>query len=126
MRALSDSEVKAIQSTVESITARREIVALGAYGSQVAGYATKESDYDVVLVVKPFTQRIKYYYLNGETEAAALATESDGTSKSVATIRRLSRRRIIERSSTRVYPQRAIPGALFRGRLARCVRDFGR
>jgi len=75
MRALNDSEVKAIQSTLESITSNREIVALAAYGSQVAGYATKESDYDVVLVVKPFTQRIKYYYMKGETECSALVVD---------------------------------------------------
>ncbi|MHB2037324.1 MAG: nucleotidyltransferase domain-containing protein, partial [Nitrososphaerales archaeon] len=59
MRDLSSSEVDAIKSTIEPVAAKREIVALCAYGSQVAGYATKESDYDLVLVVKPFTQRIK-------------------------------------------------------------------
>ena len=75
MRELSGSEVDAIKSTIEPITAKREIVALCAYGSQVAGYATKESDYDLVLVVKPFTQRIKYYYLNGKTECSALAVD---------------------------------------------------
>ena len=60
MRNLSSLEVSAIKSTVESIKAKREVVALLAYGSQVAGYTTKESDYDVVLVLKPFTQRIRF------------------------------------------------------------------
>jgi tRNA A-37 threonylcarbamoyl transferase component Bud32 len=75
MRALSNSEVQAIENTVQPITAKREIVALEAYGSQVAEYATKDSDYDVVLVVKPFSQRIKYYYLKGETECSALVVD---------------------------------------------------
>ncbi len=46
-----------------------------AYGSQVAGYATKDSDYDVILVLRPFVQRIKYYYLKGEVDCSALVVD---------------------------------------------------
>lgn len=45
------------------------------YGSQVAGYASKTSDYDVIMVIKPFAQRIKYYYLKGEAECSALVVD---------------------------------------------------
>jgi tRNA A-37 threonylcarbamoyl transferase component Bud32/predicted nucleotidyltransferase len=75
MRPLTEQEVMAIRSTIKPIATKKEIVALYAYGSQVAGYATKESDYDVVLVVKPFKQRIKYNYLNGEKECSALVVD---------------------------------------------------
>jgi tRNA A-37 threonylcarbamoyl transferase component Bud32 len=42
------------------------------YGSQVAGYAKPKSDYDLILVKKPFYQRIKYYYLKGEVDCSVL------------------------------------------------------
>ncbi len=45
------------------------------YGSQVAGYAGKSSDYDVILVLKPFSQRVKYNYLNGAVECSALVVD---------------------------------------------------
>lgn len=47
-----------------------------AYGSQVAGYAGKNSDYDVILMVSPFPQRVKYYYLKGDVECSALVVDS--------------------------------------------------
>lgn len=45
------------------------------YGSQVSGYARKDSDYDAIVVVSPFTQRIKYYYLKGDVQCSALVVE---------------------------------------------------
>jgi len=50
----------------------KEVISLAAYGSQVAGYATPNSDYDLILVKKPFYQRIKYYYLKGDVDCAVL------------------------------------------------------
>ena len=49
-----------------------------AYGSQVAGYASKDSDYDLILVIRPFKQRIRYYYLKGEVECSALVVDPKG------------------------------------------------
>lgn len=48
---------------------------MGVYGSQVAGYATKSSDYDVILVLKPFSQRIKYFYLKWEADCSVLVVD---------------------------------------------------
>jgi tRNA A-37 threonylcarbamoyl transferase component Bud32 len=48
------------------------VVSLAAYGSQVAGYSKPKSDYDLILVKKPFYQRIKYFYLKGEVDCAVL------------------------------------------------------
>ena len=75
MRRLSESEKESINKTIAPLLKNRELIALCAYGSQVAGYATKESDYDVILVVKPFSQRIKYYYLKDKVECAALVVD---------------------------------------------------
>lgn len=49
-----------------------------AYGSQVAGYAGKDSDYDLILVLRPFKQRIKYYYLEGDVDCSALVIDPKG------------------------------------------------
>jgi tRNA A-37 threonylcarbamoyl transferase component Bud32/predicted nucleotidyltransferase len=75
MRNLTLSEGGAIRETLEKLSSKSEIVALCIYGSQVSGYATKDSDYDVILVQKPFKQRIKYYYLKSETECAVLVVD---------------------------------------------------
>ena len=75
MRNLDTSEREAIASTIEPLIDGKEVLALCAYGSQVAGYATKESDYDVIIVLKPFSQRIKYYYLKGKTDCSALVVD---------------------------------------------------
>lgn len=40
----------------------RNIYAALAYGSRVAGYASKESDYDLIIVVEDYPENIKYYY----------------------------------------------------------------
>jgi tRNA A-37 threonylcarbamoyl transferase component Bud32 len=75
MRNLTQNEGGAIKETLQKLSSKGEIVALCVYGSQVSGYATKDSDYDVILVQRPFKQRIKYYYLKSETECAALVVD---------------------------------------------------
>ena len=72
MRSLNPIEIENIQSTIAPLTSKKDIVALCAYGSHIADYATEKSDYDVIIVLKPFNQRVKYYYLKGETECSAL------------------------------------------------------
>ncbi len=39
-----------------------KVHALIAYGSQVAGYARPDSDYDYLLIAEGFRQRVRYYY----------------------------------------------------------------
>ena len=75
MRNLSESEVSSIRETVRDLTKDREIHALLAYGSQVAGYASQSSDYDVIMVLKPFKQRVRYYYLDRTVECSVLVVD---------------------------------------------------
>lgn len=75
MRELNSSEIRAIEGTLDPIISKHEVLGLVVYGSQVCGYATNESDYDVVVLVKPFSQRIKYYYMKGDAECSALVVE---------------------------------------------------
>lgn len=75
MRDLTSAEKDAIWQTIKPLVNKKEIVALCVYGSRVAGYATLESDYDIILVLKPFSQRVKYYYLSGQAECSALVVD---------------------------------------------------
>ncbi|MDA4110980.1 MAG: hypothetical protein OK439_00465 [Thaumarchaeota archaeon] len=75
MRNLSSSEVASVSKTIESLTGNKDVIAACAYGSQIAGYANADSDYDLILVKKPFHQKIKYYYLKGEVDCSVLVVD---------------------------------------------------
>ena len=45
------------------------------YGSQVTGYATVDSDYDVLVVLKDYEPRVKYTYVKREIEIAFLGVD---------------------------------------------------
>jgi tRNA A-37 threonylcarbamoyl transferase component Bud32/predicted nucleotidyltransferase len=76
MRKLDDSERGKILKTLEPLVASKNAKAICVYGSQVSGYARPESDYDVILVLAPFRQKIKYNYLKGEVDCSALVIDS--------------------------------------------------
>ena len=46
------------------------------YGSQVSGYAKKDSDYDVIVVLDKYRPKIKYKYINGDIDVSALLVDS--------------------------------------------------
>jgi tRNA A-37 threonylcarbamoyl transferase component Bud32/predicted nucleotidyltransferase len=75
LRTLDSSEISRISTTLAPIRQRGSLLAVAVYGSQISGYARKESDYDVIVVLAPFTQRIKYYYLKGDVQCSALVVE---------------------------------------------------
>lgn len=75
LRDLTSSELQAVWNTVDRLLKKKEVIAMCTYGSQVAGYAGKDSDYDVILVLRPFKQRIKYYYLKGDVDCSALVVD---------------------------------------------------
>lgn len=51
-------------------------VAVAAYGSKVAGYARRDSDYDLIVVAKKFRGGIRYQYVHSPVTAAALVVEA--------------------------------------------------
>ncbi|MHB8567045.1 MAG: hypothetical protein ACYC7D_02495 [Nitrososphaerales archaeon] len=78
MRRLSDQERKKVTSALEPIILQKQVSGICVYGSQVAGYARPESDYDVIIALNPFRQKIKYYYLSGgEVDCSALVVDSN-------------------------------------------------
>lgn len=72
---LSSSEIEAVERTIKPAIKGRELVAACIYGSRVAGYANKESDYDVILVLKNYKALVRYRYLKGDVDVAALQVD---------------------------------------------------
>ena len=76
MRQLTEIEKTKILSTLSKLTEGKIVSGISVYGSQVAGYARDDSDYDAIVVLSPFRQKIRYYYLNGEVECSALVVDT--------------------------------------------------
>jgi tRNA A-37 threonylcarbamoyl transferase component Bud32/predicted nucleotidyltransferase len=81
LRTLGQGEISKVEATLAPIMRRGSLKAMAVYGSQTSGYAKKESDYDVVVVISPFGQRIKYYYIKGEVQCSALVVEDKAFEK---------------------------------------------
>ncbi len=75
MRLLNESEKLKIEKTISPLLGDRRAEAAFVYGSKIAGYSREESDYDVIVILSRFLQRIKYYYLKEEVECSALAVD---------------------------------------------------
>ena len=55
------------------------------YGSQVAGYARDDSDYDLLVVLKNYRERARYKYIHGTINLSVLLVDSDALSKDAST-----------------------------------------
>ncbi len=73
---LKEKEKSLIIEALEEITKGKEISAICAYGSRVAGYAKEGSDYDVIVVLKNYKPKIRYSYIRKEIDLAALIVDS--------------------------------------------------
>ncbi len=76
MKVLTQEQKDAITKTLDPFLKNRKAEAICVYGSQIAGYSSEKSDYDVIVVLNGFRQKIKYYYLRGATQCSALAVDS--------------------------------------------------
>ncbi len=76
-RRLTASEKEALLATIAKIADSQQIMGICVYGSQVAGYARPDSDYDLIIAIKGYKQRVRYNYLKGEAEVSALVIDSD-------------------------------------------------
>lgn len=74
---LTEYEKGALLETIGKVVKNRHVAAVCAYGSRVAGYAKSDSDYDVIVVVSQYPPRVKYEYLKGDLDVAALLVEKD-------------------------------------------------
>jgi predicted nucleotidyltransferase len=74
---LSESEHDTLRGIAESLVGPSRITGLAAYGSKVAGYARRDSDYDLIVVAKPFREGVRYRYIDSPVEASALVVDED-------------------------------------------------
>ena len=63
-------------SVCEEIAKERSLVAALVYGSRAAGYARKDSDYDILLVIQDYSDKVRYYYRDVQNaQLAVLAVD---------------------------------------------------
>ncbi|MGQ9468830.1 MAG: nucleotidyltransferase domain-containing protein [Nitrososphaerales archaeon] len=73
---LKEKEKNLITEALEEITKGKEISAICAYGSHVAGYAREDSDYDVIVALKNYKPKIRYNYIRKGIDLSALIVDS--------------------------------------------------
>ena len=74
---LSDDERTTLTSVASSLVDPSKITAVCAYGSKVAGYARKDSDYDLIIVLKRFREGVRYKYVDAPVAASALIVDEE-------------------------------------------------
>ncbi|MEM2634041.1 MAG: nucleotidyltransferase domain-containing protein [Nitrososphaerales archaeon] len=74
---LSQIEKQTLLNIVENIVKRNKLSAVCAYGSKVAGYAKPDSDYDTLIVLEDYRNKIKYHYIEDEFNVSALLVDQD-------------------------------------------------
>ncbi len=72
-----DSEfIREVLLVCDEISRERAVLAVLVYGSRAAGYARKDSDYDILLVVRDYSEKVRYYYRNiKNAQLAVLAVD---------------------------------------------------
>ena len=73
-RILSQQERQSLRKICENLDVGK-IVGICAYGSRVGGYFTKDSDFDLILVVDGFKQIIRYKYLEADLHVSILIVD---------------------------------------------------
>ncbi|MEM4297409.1 MAG: hypothetical protein QW815_03460 [Nitrososphaerota archaeon] len=74
---LTPEERGGIIEIVTKLAEGREIIAICAYGSKVAGYGKPESDYDVILVLSEYPPKVRYRYVSEGLNVSALLVDKD-------------------------------------------------
>ncbi|MFQ6134836.1 MAG: nucleotidyltransferase domain-containing protein, partial [Nitrososphaerales archaeon] len=74
---LSEAEKESLLKIAEEISAENKMVGVATYGSRVAGYASEDSDYDIIVVLDGYRPGVRYKYITGEVDAAALIVDKD-------------------------------------------------
>lgn len=75
LRKLDPAEISKLKDALNPLLEGKKAKTVSIYGSQVAGYARVDSDYDALVVLAPFHQKIKYYYLRKDVECSALVID---------------------------------------------------
>ena len=71
------AEKETLHRISNDVASGKKIVGVAAYGSQVANYATEDSDYDIIVVLEDYTPKVKYCYIKAELEISALLVDKE-------------------------------------------------
>ena len=69
-----EEEYSEFTTLCRQIAGKEEIEAICMYGSRVGGYARKDSDYDVLLILTHFKNGVRYFYRTFEDKQYAILT----------------------------------------------------
>ena len=72
---LSETEHTTLRGVAASLVEPAKITAVCAYGSKVAGYARKDSDYDLIVVSRRFREGVRYKYVDSPVAVSALIVD---------------------------------------------------
>jgi Kae1-associated kinase Bud32 len=72
---ITETKKESLLKIAREISDGNEPVGVAVYGSQVAGYANEESDYDIIIVLDQYSPRVKYRYISGEMDVSALIVD---------------------------------------------------
>ncbi|MGQ9718438.1 MAG: hypothetical protein ACUVWK_01080 [Nitrososphaerales archaeon] len=78
---LKEIEKNLIFEALKGVIKDREVLAISAYGSRIAGYAREDSDYDIIVALPKYRPRIKYRYIRGGLDLAALIVDGKSLMK---------------------------------------------
>ncbi|MCP8318598.1 MAG: nucleotidyltransferase domain-containing protein [Candidatus Methylarchaceae archaeon HK01B] len=78
---LEENERNLIFEALEDIAKDKEVVAICVYGSRITGYARKDSDYDVIVALSGYKQKLRYKYVKKGLNLSALIVDSKSLMK---------------------------------------------
>lgn len=74
---LDQTKKKILLNVLNKLVDFNKIDAIILYGSQVSGYATEKSDYDVIVLVSDYKKNIRYKYIDDEIQVSAIIVKTN-------------------------------------------------
>ena len=74
---LTEEEKRLVLKTLEKRTKGLKIEGICIYGSRISGYAKSHSDYDLIVVINNYKQKIRYQYIFDQIEISAIFVDSN-------------------------------------------------
>ena len=72
-----DKEKERIIRIINKVVKGLDIEAICMYGSRIAGYANEKSDYDVIVVINNYKNKVRYKYIFDKIEISAIFVDKD-------------------------------------------------
>ena len=72
-----DKEKEKIIRIINKVVKGLDIEAICMYGSRIAGYANEKSDYDIIVVINNYKNKVKYQYIFDKIEISAIFVDKD-------------------------------------------------